>query len=190
MFLEDITDEKLIGLMLVYGPAGTGKTTVCLEALHGRSVYLSSSKNFSAERLQAMRSDAQEILTHTVVFEPGDILGWERAVGQAVQISALSSVIILDSVATPVRAAERRMGNLGLHRMLETLKKSACPVIVTSEVYDFTKDELKFVGGDMLRLAARTIIELRDGTATVRKHPLVAGRVWKYRIEAAGLRKL
>ena len=71
------------------------------------------------------------------------------------------------------------------------LTKAECPIIITSEVYDRAEGmyDVQFVGGDMLRLAARTIIELKDGVATVKKHPLHTGRQWEYKITNDGLVK-
>ncbi len=192
MFLAEILEEQLQGITLVYGPAASGKSTLCLEALDGRSVYVSSGRNFSAERLQSLRADAAKIMERLVLFQPGELPEWERTVEQAVQLSKLSKLIVLDTPATPFRYSPRTMGNLSLHRMLHELTHAHCPVLITSEVYDRVEGmyDVQFVGGDMLRLAARTIIELKDGIATVKKHPVHTGRQWKYGIKAQGLVKI
>jgi KaiC/GvpD/RAD55 family RecA-like ATPase len=192
MLIEDITEEHLQATTLIYGPAGAGKTTPCLEALQGRSIYVSTSKNFSLERLQKLRNDHADIIRQLVLFEPTDLLELEKAVQAAVQFSAMSSILVIDSIATHVRAADRKLGNLALHRILETLKKAKCPVLLTSEVYDYLSESkgVQFVGGDMLRLASRTILELNDGAMTIKKHPVHAGRSWDYKITDTGLQKV
>jgi RecA/RadA recombinase len=190
MFLSELLEEPLQGITLVYGPAASGKSTVCFSALTARSVYMTSASNLSTERIHSLRTDASVILEKLVVFTPADIIEWERAVEQAVKLSTLSQLIVLDTPATALRAAPRTMANLSLHRMLKLLATAQCPILITSEVYDRAENsgaDVQFVGGDMLRLAARTIVELKDGVATVKKHPLHAGREWEYSMQAQGL---
>lgn len=191
MFLEDITEAPLHGITLIYGPAGTGKTTLCLQALHGRALYISTNKNFNVDRLQAMRPDAADIIKQLILFEPTDLLQLEKAVDAAVKLSPMCTVLVVDSIATYLRSSERKLANLALHRMLATLKKSACPILLTSEVYEYMRDkELQFLGGDMLRINADTIVELHNNVLTLKKHREYTGRQRDYRIVAAGLQKI
>jgi hypothetical protein len=186
MFLTDFTEEPLHGVTLLYGPAATGKTTACLEALVPHSVYISSHKNFNIERLRTMRSDADAIIKNIYLFEPKELAELEAAVLAALKLEP--SLLVIDSLATHIRPAERKSGNLGLHRILKLLAKLSCPIILTSEVYDsFRESRHEFVGGDMLRLACSTIIELENFTATLKKHPALAGRSWPYKITDTGL---
>jgi KaiC/GvpD/RAD55 family RecA-like ATPase len=192
MLIEDITEQPLTGITLLYGPAGTGKTTACLQALRNRSIYISTNKNFSVERLQKLHTDAQAIVNQLVLFEPQDLLELEKAVQTAVQFSAISTILVIDSIATYIRSADRKLANLALHRILETLKKAKCPVLLTSEVYDYLRESkgVQFIGGDMLRLACNTILELNNETVTVKKHGLHTGRSWPYEITDTGLEKI
>lgn len=191
MLIEDVLEGNLAGITLIYGPAGAGKSTAALEALRGRTVYISTSKNFSVERLQKMRPDADSIIAKLVLFEPDDLLSMERSVQTAVQLSAVADLIVIDSIGTFIRSSNRKLGNQALGRMLEQLRKSKCPVLLTSEVYDYLSEGggVAFVGGDMLRLAADSIIELNGGVLRVRKHKLHSGRERDYRITDTGLQK-
>jgi RecA/RadA recombinase len=192
MFLTELLEAPLSGITLLYGPAASGKSTACFEAFRGRTVYVGSGKNLSPERIRSLRSDADEVLAKLVVFSPQSLLEWERAVEQAVQLAALAELIVLDTPATALRASPRTMANLSLHRMLQQLQNAQCPVLMTSEVYDRAENrgaDVQFVGGDMLRLAADTIVEFDGSVATVRKHAHFAGREWAYTITAHGLEK-
>lgn len=190
MFITSITEEPLSDITLIYGPAGSGKTTACLEALTGRAAYISTSKNFNLERLQKLRSDAAVIIKKIMLFEPQDILELEKAVQAVVKLSTMTDIIIIDSIATLIRSADRKLANLALHRILATLEEVHCPVLMTSEVYDyFSEGRYEFIGGDMLRLASRTIIELGDNHATIKKHPILTGRTWMYQITDTGITK-
>jgi AAA+ ATPase superfamily predicted ATPase len=191
MLITDITEESLKGITLIYGPASTGKTTIALEALRGRSIYISTHKNFNVDRLKAMRADADKIIEKLVLFEAHDLLSVEKSVKTAVQLSHLCEILVVDSIATHIRSANKKLGNLALHRILEDLKHAACPVLITSEVYDYLKEagNHQFVGGDMLRLASNTIIELKEGMLTVKKHAQHTGRSWQYIITGPGVRK-
>jgi RecA/RadA recombinase len=188
MLIEDVLEHPPKGITLIYGPAATGKTTLCLQSLQGRSIYISTNKNFSIERLRTMRADADALIERLVLFEPDDLVTLEKAVQTAVQLSALADIIVVDNIATHIRPANKTMANLALHRMLNTLKQTKCPVLLTSEVYDYIRStEVKFVGGEMLRLAADTIIELHNSTLTIRKHAQHTGRARDYRLTNKGL---
>jgi len=190
MFITELTEEQLQGITLLYGTAASGKTTACLEALSARSIYISTNKNFNLERLRKLKPDADEIIRQLVLFEPKDLTEMEKAVTAATKLSSMATILVVDSIATFFRTAERKTANLALHRMLKLLEEAKCPVLLTSEVYDYLRESRhEFVGGDMLRVASRTIIELKEGTATVKKHPLHTGRIWNYRITDKGLEK-
>jgi predicted ATP-dependent serine protease len=188
MLIEEVLEEGPQGITLLYGPAGAGKTTVCLEMLRGRSIYISTSKNFSVERLAKMRPDHKQIIERLVLFEPQELLELERAVEAAVKLSSISDLLVVDSLGA-LRNAERRQANQALSRMLANLKLSGCPVLMVSDVYDYLSEGggVAFVGGDMTRLACDTIIELDGKLLRVRKHKLHAGRERNYAIEEGGL---
>jgi len=187
MFLARLLEEPLRGITLLYGPGASGKSTACLEMIQGKTAYIATAHNFSAERLSGMRPDVR--LDKIALFQTKDLPEVERAIEQAVALSPALSVIIVDSLATYVRVAPRRAANLALERILTTLGKASCPVLLVSDALDDPEreGELRFVGGDLLRLHARSIVEMKTGTATVKKHPSVAGRVRQYAITAEGL---
>jgi hypothetical protein len=190
MFLTDLLEERPRAITVLYGPAASGKSTLALETLDGRSVIIASRRAFSPERLRDLRIDAATVLERTVLFEPEDLVAFERAIDHATVLAPRLGTIVIDSLGPVIRGAERTAANYALGRVLAKLALVPCPVIIVTDALDRpVKDdhELRFVGGDALRLHARTIIELADGIATVKKHPALAGRAWRYRITAAGL---
>jgi KaiC/GvpD/RAD55 family RecA-like ATPase len=191
MFIQEITEQPLKGIALIYGPAAAGKTTACLEALRVKSVYISTNKNFNLERLRKLRPNAEEIIRELVLFEPSNLEELEKAVIAAAKLSSMTDLLVIDSLATHLRIAERKTANLALYRILKMLQNVQVPVLVTSEVYDYLRESRhEFVGGDMLRLACDTIIEFRGDIAAVKKHSVHAGREWGYRISDSGLEKI
>lgn len=190
MFLRDLLEENLRGITLLYGTGASGKTTACFDAITGKTAYIATAKNFSVERLSGMRPDVR--LDRIALFQTRDLREVEQAVEQAVTLSGAITLIVIDSLGTHLRVAERRAANLALERILKTLGRATCPVLIVSDALDAPNagGELKFVGGDLLRLHARTIIEFKDGNATVKKHPVVAGRVRQYTITSAGLQNI
>ena len=191
MFIAELLEEPLTGITVTYGPSASGKSTACLEAVHGKCAYIATSSNFSVERLATIRPDFD--LGKIVLFSPTDLVALERAVSDAIRLSPALKLIIVDSLGTYVRSSERRSANLALERILTRLRLAACPVLVVTDAIDKPtagEPELRLVGGDLLRVSARTIIELDNGKATVKKHPALAGRVWSYKIVAAGLEKV
>lgn len=191
MFIQELLEERPTGITVVYGPSASGKSTACLEAVQGKCAYIATSTNFSVERLATIHPAYD--LGRVVLFSPTDLVALERAVSDAVRLSSALTLIIVDSLGTYVRAAERRAANLALERILGKLHAAACPIVIVTDAIDKPTDgepELRLVGGDLLRVSARAIIELDEGKATVKKHPVLAGRVWEYRIVAAGLQKV
>lgn len=188
MLLTDMLEEPLTSITLVYGPGGSGKSTAALQVIQGKCAYIATQHNFSPERLQTIKGN----LEHVSLFSPHDLVELERAVEQAVQLSRVLTLIVLDSLGTYLRVTERKAANLALERILTKLGLAVCPVLIISDALDkpARETELSFVGGDLLRLHARTIIEFNTGVASVKKHPVLAGRVWEYTIDTAGLRKI
>jgi GTPase SAR1 family protein len=191
MFIGDLLEESLTGITVLYGPSASGKSTACVEAIQGKCAYIATSSNFSVERLATIHPDFD--LGRVVLFSPTDMVEVERAVSDAVRLSSALKLIVIDSLGTYVRSSERRSANLALERILSRLRLSACPVVIVTDAIDKPtagEPELRLVGGDLLRVSARTIIELDEGKATVKKHPVLSGRVWSYKIVSAGLQKV
>ena len=191
MFITELLEEPLRGITVLYGPSASGKSTACLEAITGKCAYIATSSNLSVERLATINPLFD--LARLISFAPEDLVALERAVSDAVRLSPALSLIVIDSLGTYVRAADRRSANLALERILARLHQAVCPVLIVTDAIDKPtagEPELKLVGGDLVRVSARTIIELDEGTATVKKHPVLAGRVWSYRIAAGGLEKI
>ena len=188
-------DEFLSGgyeddvITVLYGPAGSGKTNLCVlaaseQARQGKKViFIDTEGGFSIERIRQIADEnvAKNILLLKAVkfYEQNEIMNKLLAHTKNV------SLIIVDSIAMLYRleagiAREKgdekiRIINMTLAKQLRILseiaRKKNIPVIVTDQVYsEFVKsEELKsldekkvyMVGGDIMKYWAKCIIELQ-----------------------------
>jgi DNA repair protein RadB len=188
-------DEFLSGgyekdvITVLYGPAGSGKTNLCVlaaveQARQGKKViFIDTEGGFSVERIRQIDESAGKnilLLKAVRFYEQSQLINRLLA-----QISKNVSLIVVDSIAMLYRleagiAREKgedkiRIINMTLAKQLRILseiaRKKNIPVIVTDQVYsDFVKsgelkslDEKKvyMVGGDMMRYWAKCLIELQ-----------------------------
>lgn len=173
-----------------YGPAGSGKTNVCLQALcnaaraNKKAIYLDTESGFSEKRLEQIAGPLKDkVLSVTTLIEPQNFGEQEKALlGLRKERAGL---VIVDSVVSlyrlelnDERASEvnRSLGRQ-LRALLDFAQNNDAAVLVTNQVYsDFKSDGgVEPVGGDVLKYASKIIVELSkegDGIrrALVRKH--------------------
>ena len=178
-------------LTTIYGPAGCGKTNMCLLAMSVFSpkkkiVYIDTEGSFSVLRLKQIAPDYEEIMSRTIFFKPTNFEEQKEFFSKLKEvISDNVGLIILDTVAMLYRLeigknkdvynVNKELG-IQLSYLSEIARKKNIPIIVTNQVYsDFeNKDQVKMVGGDILKYSSKCLIELQaiDGIkrATLRKH--------------------
>lgn len=190
-----------------YGPAGSGKTNVCLTTLvanarQKRVALIDTEGGFNQTRLEQIAGGFKErVLKNTVLLEPTSFEEQKKAVGDALR--AKPALIIADSMTYLYRLeldwAKATKTNRELSRQLQELvayaRTTGTPVLVTNQVYtDIDRGTVEPVGGDVLRYASKAIVELAktgaDGirTATLRKHSFKReNEAVKFRISERGL---
>ena len=188
------TGSKIIDIMLnggyekdiittVYGPAGSGKTVLCLlcsinVARGGKKIlYIDSEGGFSLERLKQIAShighDYKKILDSMIFLKPTTFDEQKKAFEKLKDIvNDKIGLIVVDSIAMLYRlelgkSEEIQDVNRELGRQIayltEIARKNAIPVLVTNQVYaDFDdRDKVHIVGGDILKYGSKCLIELQ-----------------------------
>ncbi len=196
-----VFDSLLLGyeggvLTTIYGPSGTGKTTVCLLAaiatIHAgkKVIFVDTEGGFSTIRFQQLVQEPIDMLLEKVfLLKPMSFFDQIKTIGRMKDLVNESiGLVIVDSISMLYRTELAKQegiksvnSELGLQLFyLNTLaRKFMIPVLVTSQVYaDFEeKDKVKMVGGDILKYGSKCLIEIEKyktlRKATVIKHRFI-----------------
>ena len=193
---SDIMDWLLEGgyekdvLTTIYGPAGSGKTNLCLIALakhyDKKIIYIDTEGSFSISRIKQLTSNYQKVLENIIILKPTDFTEQKDVFEKLDKIvSDKIGLIIVDSIAMLYRLelgktkdvykVNRDLG-VQMASLIKISRKNSIPILVTNQVYsDFEdKDKINMVGGDILRYASKCLIELQKTSkgrkAVLRKH--------------------
>ncbi|MBI2657112.1 DNA repair and recombination protein RadB [Candidatus Woesearchaeota archaeon] len=202
------TGSKILDLMLsggyekdvittIYGPAGSGKTILCIlcavnVARTGKKVvYVDSEGGFSLERLNQiayhMSQDTSKLLGNIIFLKPTSFAEQKKSFEKLKDIvNDKIGLIIVDTIAMlyrlelgkneDIHEVNRELGKQ-ISYLTEIARKKSIPVLVTNQVYsDFdNKDKVNIVGGDILKYGSKCLIELQitpngNRRAILRKH--------------------
>jgi DNA repair protein RadB len=180
-----ILDKMLNGgyetdiITTIYGPAGSGKTVLCLlcaisVARQGKKiVYVDTEGGFSLERLKQIALDYKKILQKIVFLRP---ISFEEQKKSFEKLKSLVNekigLIVVDTIAMLYRlelgksedvyGVNRELGQQ-LAYLTEIARTKQIPVLITNQVYaDFeNKDKVNMVGGDLLKYSSKCLIELQ-----------------------------
>ncbi len=180
----DLFDELLEGgyekdvISTIYGPAGSGKTTVCLLAAistikQGKKVIIIDTEGgFSPIRFMQLTNKDKTFFEHVFILKPVTFQEQIKTINKLKDlISKNIGLIIVDTISYLYRI-EMGKGNeikqinneLGLQvsYLTEIARKHNIPILITNQVYaDFDeKDAVKMVGGDILKYGSKCLIEL------------------------------
>ena len=174
-----------------YGPAGSGKTNLCMlaavyAAKSGKKVvFIDTEGGFSVDRLKQLTNES--VLNNILLLKATNFSEQQELFNRLLdEVNENLGLIIVDSMvmlyrlelglAREAESDKRIMGiNRSMSRQLRILseiaRKKNIPVLITDQVYsDFLKNgddkELKekkvhMVGGDLLKYWSKCIIELR-----------------------------
>lgn len=167
----------------VYGPAGSGKTNLCILcaisiARQGKKViYIDTENNFSIERFkqicQSISQNYAKLLNYIVFLRPASFDEQKKTFEKLKDIvNDKIGLIIFDSVAMLYRLEMAKSEdiyevNKDLATQLSCLKEIASkkniPILITNQVYaDFEdKDKINIVGGDLLKYGSKCLLELQ-----------------------------
>lgn len=196
-----VLDELLNGgyepgiITTIYGASGTGKSNIgILSAVNlsrqGKKViYIDSEGSFSNERAHQLEEDYEKTINNIIFLKPTSFEEQIDSINEVKEIINAESrigMIIVDSIALLYRLElgekkDASRTNREMARQLRTLaeiaRKKELPILVMNQVYaDFEKKEdVKMVGGDLLKYWSKCIIKLESMDA-IRKATIVKHR--------------
>ncbi|MBI2656785.1 DNA repair and recombination protein RadB [Candidatus Woesearchaeota archaeon] len=167
----------------IYGPAGSGKTVLCLLCSTGiartgkKVVYVDSEGGFSLERLNQIAlhtsQDCKKILDNIVFLKPTSFAEQKKSFEKLKDIvNDKIGLIIIDTIAMlyrlelgkgeDVQEVNRELA-MQISYLTEIARKKGIPVLITNQVYtDFDdKEKVNIVGGDILKYGSKCLIELQ-----------------------------
>ncbi|MFH1211691.1 MAG: DNA repair and recombination protein RadB [Candidatus Woesearchaeota archaeon] len=197
----------------IYGPAGCGKTNLCLLSMvyaskDKKTIYIDTEGSFSIARLKQITDDYNRVLANTVFLKPTNFEEQREAFKRLRKyINNKIGLIIFDSAVMLYRLelgrdkeVYRTNKEFGMQiaYLSEIARKNRIPVLITSQVYaDFdNKDKIKMVGGDILRYQSKCLIEVKrfdNGTreACIIKHRSIEeGKKIRFKIIDKGVEEV
>lgn len=182
-------------LTAIYGPSGTGKTTVCLLAAVAtikagkKVIFVDTEGGFSTTRFQQLLQEEHmaSYLEKIFLMKPMTFIDQAKTIARLRElVNEHIGLIVVDSISMlyrielgkheGVKSINSDLG-LQLFYLSNIARKWNIPVLVTSQVYaDFEeKDKVKMVGGDIIKYGAKCLIEV-EKYRTLRK-----ARIMKHR---------
>lgn len=206
-FLSSLLDggfEKGI-ITTVYGPASSGKTTICMLSSiscvnSGKKVlFVDSERGFSINRFSQLSPDFKKILESIIFFNPSDFEDQHRLVSQLEKVINNVGLIIVDTIsflyriAIANRSEIKRLNNILISQMglLQSLaSRFNIPIIISSQVYSSfeEKDKVNIVGGEILKFASKCLIELSPKKAILEKHRSIPFKEVEFKITGEGFK--
>ena len=182
MDLPEGLKEKEIGLdkglFLVYGKAGTGKTTFMMEAIKqisGKAFILDSEGGFSIDRFKQISGDQLDSL---MIAKPGNLKEQAKIISNVLDNEKLFDFIGVDTIGKHYREEvrkDRKGSNNEMARQMRVLKEISRnkPVIICNQVYqNIRENKVDPLAGNFVTKWCDVVIEL-DEVNEVRKFKLI-----------------
>ncbi len=199
----------------IYGPAGSGKTCLCMLCSINMArdekmvIYVDSEGGFSLERLKQITShigkDYKKILNKIIFLRPTNF-GDQRKSFEKLKdiVNDKIGLIVVDTIAMLYRLElgkneevyeiNRELGRQ-IAYLTEIARNKNIPILISNQVYsDFDdKARINIVGGDILKYGSKCLIELQitpDGNRRVilRKHrSIIAEKEILFKIVEEGI---
>ena len=210
-FLGGGYDEDVVNT--IYGPAGSGKTNLCLLAAvsmvqKGKKViFIDTEGGIAVERIKQICTNYKEVLDKMVFFNPVNFEE-QKEIFEKLKEMANEHIgmIIVDSISMLYRlelgkSDEVYEVNSALGRqiayLVEIARRKKIPVLLTTQVYaDFDhRDKIRMVGGDLLKYGSKCLLEIQQFSnsrgVTLRKHrSLPEGLECKFKIVKEGIERV
>ncbi|MBI3033416.1 DNA repair and recombination protein RadB [Candidatus Woesearchaeota archaeon] len=193
----------------IYGPAGCGKTTLCMlaaidAAKKGKKIiFVDTESGFSIARFKQL-CDNLDLFQHIFVLKPTnfqeqmqDILKLKSLINDKIGLIIVDTIAMLYRLELGKHSEVKQVNNqlsIQLGYLTEIARKHMIPVLITNQVYsDFDeRDSVRMVGGDLLQYGSKCLIELQKfrtkRLALVKKHRSIPeGKKTIFTIKQEGL---
>src|SRR3989344_145554 len=187
-FLQGGYDDDIV--TTIYGPSGAGKTNLCLLAAvkiaeSGKKVlFIDTEGGIAVERIKQISPRFEEILGRLMFINP---LTFEE---QKAVFDQLREMVTEQIGLIEVNSALGKQ----IAYLVEIARRKKIPVLITNQVYsDFdNRDQIKMVGGDLLKYGSKCLIELQKFRACwgliLKKHrSLPSNTELKFKIVREGI---
>ena len=172
-FLEGGYDNEIT---VIYGPAGTGKTTLCLQAAlcqaeNKKVLFLDTEINFSVDRIKQLLNGRNiNTLDNILVTKVKSFKIQQDQIKNIASIikTGKFSLIIIDSIGHFYRSLLKKkpdLANKMLYSQLKMLKdiSKRLPVIITNQVYtDIDTNTIKMVGNNIISEFSNKTLRLEN----------------------------
>ncbi|MFP4403481.1 MAG: DNA repair and recombination protein RadB [Candidatus Woesearchaeota archaeon] len=197
----------------IYGASATGKTTIAmLTSIENakknlKTFFIDTEKGFSIERFKQLTNSDNYLLSKILLLNPHNFFEQMKNIEKIKKIiNDKIKLVIIDTISMFYRFEIssnneiKKINNLlgiQIAWLSEIAKEQNIPIIITNQVYsDFKiKDNVKMVGGDLLKYASKCLIELKEVNeykkATIKKHrSLPENKEIKFKIENFGFTQI
>ena len=177
----------------IYGPAGSGKSTLCLlaaisAAKDKKVIFIDTEGGFSVERLRQLTKDHERVLKNIFLLKPTTFQEQKKAfeeLRERIEDNKNIGLIVVDTITMLYRLErseeEIRQTNRELGRQVgyltEIARKRNIPIILANQVYSpfDQKGRVEMVGGDIIKYGSKCLVELQAALgnkrrAILRKH--------------------
>ncbi len=191
---SQVFDDMLRGgyendiITTVFGPAGSGKTNLCMLCALGtisngkRVIYIDSEGGFSIERLKQLCPDNYEKIIDSIIFlKPTSFEEQKNSFEKLREmVNEKIGLIVVDSISMLYRLelgknedvynTNRDLG-LQISYLTEIARNKNIPILLTNQVYSSfdERDKINMVGGDILKYGSKCLIELQKAHKNKRK---------------------
>jgi len=193
----------------IYGPAGSGKTNICMVAAHeifkegGKTLYIDTEANFSFERAHQIENDFDSFMKSVILK---NIYSWkeQRDTIKKLQVSDEIKLIVVDSLVSLYRLEINNNNYQEINNQLASqyailskiAREKKIPILVTNQIYS-SEGKIEMTSRFISRYWPKTIIELKKSKgdnnrlAIIRKHrSLSEGKYIEFEITNNGLKQV